>query len=62
MQEVLLDYGNSKMRVELPDTAVVVRYGRTCTDPPEVNPAEATRRALDKPHGLLHNLPTIYTE
>ncbi len=52
MQEVLLDYGDGHMRVELPDTAVVVRYGKTYTDPPEVNPAEATRRALDKPHGF----------
>jgi len=40
------------MRVELPDSAVVVRYGKTYTDPPEVDPYEATRKALDKPLGF----------
>ncbi len=52
MQEVLLDYGDGHMRVELPDSAVVVRYGKTYTDPPEVDPAEATRKALEKPLGM----------
>jgi nickel-dependent lactate racemase len=51
MQEVLLDYGDGHMRVELPDSAVVVRYGKTYTDPPEVDPAEATRKALAAPLG-----------
>lgn len=52
MQEVLLDYGDGKMRVELPDSAVVVRYGKTYTDPPEADPVEATRKALEKPLGF----------
>ncbi len=52
MQDVLLDYGDGKMRVELPDSAMVVRYGRTYTDPPAVDSAEAARRALEKPHGF----------
>ncbi len=52
MQEVLLDYGDGKMRVELPASAVVVRYGKTYTDPPEVDPVEATRKALEKPLGF----------
>ena len=52
MQEVLLDYGDGKMRVELPDSAVVVRYGKTYTDPPETDPFEATRKALEKPLGF----------
>lgn len=52
MKEVLLDYGDSRMRVELPDTSVVVRYGKTYTDPPEVDPYEATRRALEQPLGF----------
>lgn len=51
MQEVLLDYGETKMGVELPDTATVVRYGQTYTDPPEVDAVAATRRALDNPVG-----------
>ena len=29
MQDVLLDYGDTKMRVELPDHATVIRYGKT---------------------------------
>lgn len=52
MQEVLLDYGDSRMRVELPDSAVVVRYGKTYTDPPEIDPFEATRKALESPLGF----------
>jgi nickel-dependent lactate racemase len=52
MQEVLLDYGDSHMRVELPDTAVVVRYGKTYTDPPAVDPYHAVRSALEKPLGF----------
>lgn len=52
MQDVLLDYGDSKMRVELPDTATVVRYGQTYTDPPKADPAEATHRALENPLGF----------
>lgn len=29
MQEVLLDYGDTHMEVQLPDSATVVRYGHT---------------------------------
>jgi nickel-dependent lactate racemase len=49
MQEVLLDYGDSKMSVEIPDSAVVVRLGQTYVDPSGVDPIEATRTALMKP-------------
>jgi nickel-dependent lactate racemase len=52
MRELLLDYGDSHMRVELPHTAVVVRYGETYEDPPKVDPAEATLRALENPLGF----------
>lgn len=52
MQEVILDYGDTHMHVELPDSATVVRYGRTYQDPPAVDPFEATKQALDKPHGF----------
>ena len=52
MQEVLLDYGDGRMRVELPDSATVVRYGQTYTDPPAVDPVEATRKALAAPLGM----------
>ena len=50
MQEVLLDYGDGKMRVELPDHATVVRYGKTYSDPaPLGDSVELTRKALHKP-------------
>ncbi|MCC8189524.1 MAG: lactate racemase domain-containing protein [Planctomycetes bacterium] len=50
MQEILLDYGDSKMRVQLPDTATVVRYGSTYRDPEPVGDSvELTRAALAKP-------------
>ena len=52
MQEILLDYGDQHMGVELPDTAEVVRYGQTYTDPPAVDPIAATREALDQPLGF----------
>jgi lactate racemase len=52
MTNVLLDYGDGKMAVDLPDSATVVRYGQTYTDPPEVDPVAAVRRALEKPLGF----------
>jgi len=52
MQEVVLDYGDGMMPVSVPDHAVVVRYGQTFTDPPEVDPFEATRYALQNPLGM----------
>ena len=52
MQEVVLDYGDGRMPVELPDSATIVRYGTTYQDPPEVDPLEATRKALSEPLGM----------
>lgn len=52
MQSLELDYGLGKMSVELPNSAVVVRYGKTYTDPPVVDPLTHTREALDKPLGM----------
>jgi nickel-dependent lactate racemase len=52
MQNVLLDYGDELMSVQVPDTATVVRQGETYVDPPQVNPWEATRQALEKPLGM----------
>jgi len=51
MREVILDYGDGVTVVSVPDGATVVRYGETFTDPPEVDPFEATRRALQNPLG-----------
>ena len=52
MKGVRLDYGDGYMPVELPDSAEVVRYGETYTDPPPVNPYDATRAALENPLGF----------
>ena len=52
MKRILLDYGDTQMPVELPDTATVVRYGETYTDPPKAEPYEVTRRALENPLGF----------
>lgn len=52
MKEVLVEYGDAKMPIQVPDHAVVVRYGETYTDPPAVDPVEATRRALANPLGM----------
>jgi nickel-dependent lactate racemase len=52
MQEVLLDYGDGKMRVELPDSATVVRYGQTYQDLPGIDNRQATKDALAKPLGF----------
>ena len=52
MKAVELDYGDSTMSVDLPDTAVVVEYGKTYTDPAGVDPEAAVRAALERPHGF----------
>jgi nickel-dependent lactate racemase len=52
MSELLLEYGDGHMAVDLPESATVVRYGETYTDPPEVDSYEAVRRALDNPLGF----------
>jgi hypothetical protein len=52
MQEIDLDYGLSKLSVELPDSAIVVRYGHTYQDPPIIDPVIATKKALQEPLGI----------
>jgi len=52
MITVPLEYGDATMEVEVPDSALVFWPGRSHQDPPEVDPAEATRRALAAPLGL----------
>lgn len=51
MVEVALNYGDGTLRAELPDSAIVVEYGRTYEDPPRVDPHQATRAALQDPVG-----------
>lgn len=52
MQEIYLDYGDGKMRIELPKSATVVRYGETYSDPPAIDNTAATRQALAHPLGF----------
>ena len=52
MKRVLLDYGDTKMAAELPDSAEVVEYGKTYEDPPAVDPRDAVRDALASPLGM----------
>lgn len=52
MKSVRLEYGDGFMDVEVPDSATIVRFGETYQDPPEVDPYEATRRALANPLGI----------
>ena len=52
MQEIDLDYGLSKLSIELPDSAIVVRYGQTYQDPPTIDPVIATKKALQEPLGI----------
>jgi nickel-dependent lactate racemase len=52
MIELQLACGDDLLPAELPDTATVVRYGDTYTDPPAVDAFEATRQALAAPLGM----------
>jgi len=52
MQTVKMDYGDGLMEVELPDSAIVVEYGKTYVDPVGIDPHEATKKALSAPHGF----------
>lgn len=52
MKRVALDYGDTKMEVELPDSATVVRYKETYDDPPAVDSREAVQKALAAPLGM----------
>ena len=52
MQEVSLDYGDGLLSVELPDTAVVVEYGKTYKDPDGVDTSQAVKEAIATPHGF----------
>lgn len=52
MKDVLIEYGDTHMRIEVPDTAIVVRDGETHREPePLPDPVEATRQALRNPLG-----------
>jgi nickel-dependent lactate racemase len=51
-KQVRIEYGDSFMDIEVPDTALVVRTGETFSEPePLEDPVEATRQALAEPLG-----------
>ncbi|MCG8642870.1 MAG: lactate racemase domain-containing protein [Desulfobacterales bacterium] len=52
MQQIRLDYGDTTLSADLPDTAVVVEYGKIRPEPEGIDPAAAVRKALDSPHGF----------
>ena len=52
MKHIFLDYGKAQLDVELPDSAIVLRYGDQYKDPPKVDPVTTTREALDSPLGM----------
>ena len=49
MKNINLDYGNSKISFSLPNSSVLVEYGKTYKDPPNVDPITTTKEALKKP-------------
>ena len=51
-KQVRIEYGDSFMDIEVPESALVVRTGETFSEPePLEDPVEATRRALAEPLG-----------
>lgn len=52
MKQVLVEYGDAKLPVEVPDHATVFTVGVDNQDPPEVDPFEATTQALANPLGM----------
>ncbi len=52
MQSVQLDYGDSQMEIFLPNSATVFRYGNEHKTLPSIDSREATRKALNNPHGF----------
>lgn len=52
MKQIRIEYGDSRMDVEVPDNAVILRLGETFDEPePLENPVEATRQVLAEPLG-----------
>lgn len=52
MKEVKMDYGEGLISVDLPNLTTVVEYGKTYVDPQGIDPEQAVRKALAKPHGF----------
>jgi len=52
MKSALIEYGDTKMEIEVPDSAMILTPDDLRQDPPSVDPYEATRRALENPLGM----------
>ena len=52
MKQVMIEYGDGMMPIEVPDSATIVSPETHYVDPPEVDPRAATREALDHPLGM----------
>lgn len=52
MKSAFIEYGDTKIEVELPDSAMILTPDDLRQDPPAVDPYEATRRALKNPLGM----------
>ena len=53
MKNVAIEYGDTLMQIEVPDSAVVPRFGETYFDPPAAeDPAAEIRKALATPLGM----------
>lgn len=52
MKQVMIEYGDGMMPIDVPDSATIVSPETHYVDPPEVDPRAATREALDHPLGM----------
>lgn len=50
-KQVLVEYGDTKIPIDVPETATVFDVSKDHQDPPEVDPFQATEQALDNPLG-----------
>lgn len=52
MKSASVEYGDTKMEVEVPDTATILTPNDLRQDPSAVDPYQATKKALDNPLGM----------
>jgi len=52
VKSTLIEYGDAKMSVEVPESVTILTPDNLRHDPPKVDPYEATRKALNNPLGM----------
>jgi len=52
MKKTYIEYGDTMMEIEVPDSATILTPEDLRHDPPKVDPYEATRKALQNPLGM----------